>query len=65
MMNYLNICHKGLLVIHDKKMQVSQAAWAYYHPHPYSVLINLRNYDRNCIGVIDGTLGKSINNTDL
>lgn len=32
MMNYLNICHKGLLVIHDKKMQVGQAAWAYFPP---------------------------------
>lgn len=32
MMNYLNICHKGSLVIQDWKMQVSQAAWAYFPP---------------------------------
>jgi len=46
-------------------MQVSQAAWAYLPPPPHSVLINLRKYDRNCIGMINATLGKSINNTDL
>lgn len=34
MMNYLNICHKGLLVIHDKKMQVSQASGLITTPTP-------------------------------
>lgn len=65
MMNYLNICHKVSLVIQDRKMRANQDAWAFMSPLPHFVLINWRNYDRNCIGMIDATPGKSINNTDL